>query len=321
LTLDLRDAFLEHLSRERRYSSNTVAAYGRDVDQFLAFLASYLDHPRLTIEDVARVDPLTLRGFLGEVARAGSGRRTLGRKVSALRSFYRYGVRTGSLPANPARGITAPKAPRRLPKVLPRDELCGALDLLAERVTPAARRDAAILEVLYGAGLRLAELAALTWDQVDLAEGTLRVVGKGNRERRVPAGARAVLALRAHAEARGVEPAERVGEASGGAARGAANSPARVTGFVFGGRDPSRPLSRRQVQRVVARALARLAEGGSISPHALRHSFATHLLNAGADLMAVKELLGHASLSTTQVYTHVSRAHLKRVYDQAHPRA
>jgi integrase/recombinase XerC len=321
LTLDLRDSFLEHLSRERRYSRNTVAAYGRDVDQFLAFLASYLDRPRLTREDVAGVDPLTLRGFLGEVARGGSGRRTLGRKLSALRSFYRYGMRTGLLPANPARRIATPKAPRRLPRVLPRDELCHALDLLAERVTPGSRRDAAILELLYGAGLRLAELAGLSWDQVDLAEGTLRVVGKGNRERRVPAGARAVLALRAHANARPPEQAGAVGETTGGATSGARSSPAETAGFVFAGRDPSRPLSRRQVQRIVARALARLAEGGSISPHALRHSFATHLLNAGADLMAVKELLGHASLSTTQVYTHVSRAHLKRVYEQAHPRA
>ncbi len=300
MTAQLRDAFLEYLARERHYSRHTVVAYRRDVDQFLAFLAAYLDRPRPTREDMARVDPLTLRGFLGEVARRGSGRRTLGRKLSAIRSFYRYGVRTGALASNPARRIATPRAPKRLPRVLPRDELCRALDQMAGRVTPAARRDAAVLELLYGAGLRLAELAALSWDQVDLAEGTVRVVGKGNKERRVPVGARAAEALAAHAGAGG----------KGGPG-----------GFVFSGREPSRALSRRQVQRIVARALARLAEGGSVSPHALRHSFATHLLNAGADLMAVKELLGHASLSTTQVYTHVSRAHLKQVYERAHPRA
>jgi site-specific recombinase XerC len=300
LTVELRDAFLEYLAAERHYSPHTVAAYRRDVDQFLAFLGTYLDRPRPSVADVARVDALTLRGFLGERARRGSSRRTLGRKLSVVRSFYRYGVRAGLLPANPARRIATPRAPKRLPRVLPRDELGRALDRLAQGTTPAARRDAAILEVLYGAGLRLAELSALTWDRVDLDEGTVRVLGKGNKERRVPLGARAALALSTH---------------GGGVGKG---TPA---GLVFPGRDPARPLSRRQVQRIVAGALARLAEGASVSPHALRHSFATHLLNAGADLMAVKELLGHASLSTTQVYTHVSRAHLKQAYERAHPRA
>jgi integrase/recombinase XerC len=300
LSAELRDAFLEYLSRERHYSRNTVAAYRRDVDQFLTFLAAYLDRPRVTREDLARVEALALRGFLGEAARRGAGRRTLGRKLSALRSFYRSGMRSGQLASNPARRIATPRAQPRLPRVLPREELGRALDRLAERAEPPAPRDAAILELLYGAGLRLAELAALRWDGLDLGAGTVRVVGKGNRERRVPVGSRAARALEAHARAGG-----------GGAAEG----------FVFEGRDRSRALSRRQVQRIVAGALARLSEGTSVSPHVLRHSFATHLLDAGADLMAVKDLLGHASLSTTQVYTHVSRSHLKRVYDRAHPRA
>ena len=300
MTVELRDAFLEYLAGERHYSPHTVSAYRRDVDQFLAFLGTYLDRPRPSLADVAGVDALTLRGFLGDGSRRGSGRRTLGRKLSVIRSFYRYGVRTGVLPRNPARRIATPRSPRRLPRVLSREELCRTLDGLAEREGPVARRDAAILELLYGAGLRLAELATLTWDRLDRAEGTVRVIGKGRKERRVPLGARAAQALVAHGARSGKTP---------------------PAGFVFTGRDPSRGLSRRQVQRIVAGALARLAEGASVSPHALRHSFATHLLSAGADLMAVKELLGHASLSTTQVYTHVSRSHLKQAYERAHPRA
>jgi integrase/recombinase XerC len=300
----LRDAFLDYLAQERYYSRHTVAAYRRDVDQYLSFLASYLGRPRLARADLAAVDPLTLRGFLGHAAREGGGRRTLARKLSAIRSFYRYGIRTGELTANPARRVAAPRAPRPLPRVLPRRELGAALDALAGLETTRARRDAAVLELLYGAGLRLAELASLRWDQLDLQEGTVRVVGKGNKERRVPIGARAAAALRALHEAEA--PAGRLANAGG---------------HVFRGRDAARALSSRQVQRLVGSALGKVAEGASISPHALRHSFATHLLDAGADLMAVKELLGHASLSTTQIYTHVSRAHLKRVYERAHPRA
>jgi integrase/recombinase XerC len=296
----LRDGFLEYLSSERDYSPHTVAAYRRDVDEYLAFLAAYWN---VAQPDLAQADPLTLRGFLGELSRRGAGRKTLGRKLSAIRSFYRYGMRVGALSANPARRVATPRTPRRLPKVLPERDLCRALDLLAEGDGATARRDSAILELLYGEGIRLAELAGLRWPQVDLEERTLTVVGKGKRERRLPLGARAAQALRRLRE----EPPRPLAGAG--------------SGPVIAGRGPGRPLSRRQLQRIVARVLRRLAEGSSVSPHALRHSFATHLLNAGADLMAVKELLGHASLSTTQTYTHVSRSHLKRIYQQAHPRA
>ena len=298
----LRDGFLEYLSRERNYSPHTVAAYRRDLDEYLAFLSRYWGVSRA---DPSRADQLTLRGFLGELRRRGAGKRTLGRKLSALRAFYRYGIRVGAFGSNPARAIATPRSSRPLPKVLPQAELCAALDRLAAEDEPAARRDCAILELLYGTGVRVAELAALRWGQLDLEESAVTVVGKGSRERRLPLGRRARQALVRHRTA------------VSGIAPGSVSPSAPV----FGGREPSRPLSTRQVQRIVSRTLDRLAEGGGVSPHALRHTFATHLLNAGADLMAVKELLGHVSLSTTQVYTHVSMSHLKKVYERAHPRA
>ncbi|MFN2432001.1 MAG: tyrosine recombinase XerC, partial [Gemmatimonadota bacterium] len=297
----LRDAFLDYVAHERNYSPHTVAAYRRDLEQYLAFLARYHQEAE---PDLAAADALTLRGFLGELGRSGMARKTLGRKLAAVRSFYAFAVREGDLAANPARRVATPRVPRRLPKALPEADLCAVLDALAECEGPRARRDSAVLELLYGAGIRLAELAGLRWSGVDLQARTLSVVGKGNRERRLPLGARAAAALARH----------RDGLAAAGTA-----PPAEAP--LLAGRAPGSALSRRTIQRIVGEALERLAEGSGVGPHALRHSFATHLLNHGADLLAVKELLGHASLSTTQVYPHVSRAHLKKVYDLAHPRS
>jgi site-specific recombinase XerC len=302
--LPLLDDFLAHLAAERNCSPRTVEAYGCDLRQYARFLARHLN---VTAPDPARADALALRGFLGDLARKGgvagggrpAGRRTLGRKLAAVRAYYRYGVKVGAFTSSPARRLLTPRAPRRLPRVLPAVELGRELDRLASREGPAAARDSALLEALYGGGLRVSEVAGLTWDDLDLEGGTARVLGKGRKERRVPLGRRAVEALRRHRS----------------------HASADGAGAVFAGRAAGGRLSVRQMQRVVGRALARLAEGGSISPHALRHSFATHLLDAGADLTAVQELLGHASLSTTQVYTHVSRAHLRQAYDRAHPRA
>ena len=277
-------------------------AYRRDVDQFLAFLAAYLDRPRPTPSRTWPRGPAHAARVPGRGLAAGLGPPNAGAQAPRPSApSTGTGVRTGALAANPARRIATPRAPKRLPKVLPRDELCRALDRLTggRRRPPGAMPRSWSSSTVRDSGWR--ELAGLTWDRLDLAEGTVRVVGKGNKERRVPIGARAAVALAAHARAGRARAVRR-----GSCSRAATPH----------GRSP-----RRQVQRIVAGALARLAEGGSVSPHALRHSFATHLLNAGADLMAVKELLGHASLSTTQVYTHVSRAHLKQVYERAHPRA
>lgn len=293
--------FLDYLSHERNCSAHTVGAYRRDLAQYLEFLSRYWG---VADPDPAQADGQSLRGFLGELSRRGAGAKTLGRKLAAVRSFYGYAVRTGALARNPARRIGAPRAPRPLPRVLPREGLCRTLDTLAQARTPPDARSSAILELLYGAGIRLSELAALSWGCVDLEDGTLSIVGKGGKQRRLPLGARAGEALRRHHDE-----LKRAGAAVG------------PSDPVFNGRVPGRSLSRRQVQRLVAGALDRVAEGAAVSPHALRHSFATHLLDAGADLAAVQELLGHASLSTTQVYTHVSRSHLKKIYDRAHPRA
>jgi len=288
--------FLEYLSAVRNYSPHTIDAYRRDLAQWAAFCAEHLGtadpEPRaLTPDDV--------RAYLGWLARRRLDRRTIARRLSALRGFFRHACREGWARANPAQAVGVPKRGRRLPAVLQAEPLAAHLDGYRGAGGFLARREAALLELGYGAGLRVGEIAALAWS--DLEEGTVRVVGKGNKERRVPLTRAASSALAAWRE-----------EATAALGR----LPARV--FVS---RQGRAVSVRQIQRVVKRALAGVAEREGVSPHTLRHSFATHLLDRGADLMAVKELLGHESLSTTQLYTHLSRERLKAAYELAHPHA
>jgi len=293
-------AFAAFLSKERNDSPHTVKAYGRDVSEFAAFCDGFYGGPWRW----AGVDRLAIRGFLGALEQRGLSRRSVARALSALRTFYRFLNLTQGVEVNPAKTARTPKQEARLPAHLERAEI----DLLfgeAERRAAAGgfteARDLAMLELFYATGMRLAELASLSDADLDLVSDQVKVRGKGKKERIVPLGSHAGVALRRYFRRRD----------------------AVLTGdrrAVFLSRRGAR-LTPRGVQLAIKRLLGTLTRGRELHVHSLRHSFATHLLDAGADLRAVQELLGHASLSTTQVYTHTSVERLKRVYNQAHPRA
>ena len=297
--------FLRHLEEERQMAPTTVAAYRRDLEAFEDFLVAHLGASEWRWTDV---DRLVVRSFLGSLERRGLAPRTLARKLSAVRAFFRFLYLEERVPANPARGIRGPRKEERLPAHLSPDAVEAVYDTAEVRAVEndlKGTRDLLILELLYGSGLRLAELTALDLAHLDPVTEQVRVRGKGDKERVVPVTSSAVTAFRRY------EPRRQ--EALAGA--GARSRALLVNGR--GGR-----LSRRSIQRIVRGMLERAAEDApGRSVHSLRHSFATHLLDRGADLMAVKELLGHASLSTTRIYTHTSTERLRAVYQNAHPRA
>ena len=288
------DRFQQFLAVERNVSPHTCAAYRRDLDEFRKFLAG---HGGAAAADLQRIDHLLLRRYLAELHKRNQ-RTSIARKLSALRSFFRYMVREGALSANPAEGVATPKRNRYLPKTLSVDEATALMER-GHGATLLALRDRAILELLYSSGLRVSELTGLNVSGLDLREQLVRVLGKGRKERIVPVGRKAHEALTAYLEARGA-----VGD----------DQPLFINHR--GGR-----LTPRSVQRHLKVRLLKAGVLKDISPHALRHSFATHLLDGGADLRAIQELLGHASLSTTQRYTQVSVDQLMAVYDRAHPRS
>ncbi|HEX9581409.1 MAG TPA: tyrosine recombinase XerC [Gemmatimonadales bacterium] len=299
-------AFLRYLEKERNDSPHTVKAYARDLADFQAFADEYYGGSQHWTWRA--VDRLAVRGFLGALQRKGLARRSAARAVSALRTFYRFLGERHGVAHDPSRAVRLPKLERRLPPLLDRgqiEELFHQAHGLAASGDFAAARDLAMLEVLYGSGVRLAELAGLNLGDVDIVSGQLKVRGKGRKERLVPLGGYAERALRRYYAAR-----ERLLTARGRAQASAVFLSAR-----------GERLSPRSVQRCVTRWLRVVDRGTRLKTHSLRHSFATHLLDAGADLRAVQELLGHSSLSTTQVYTHTSVERLKKVYQQAHPRA
>ena len=285
--------YLAHLRTERRLSPHTEAAYRRDLDA----LVTYCDGEK--IADWKRIDAHHVRTFAAREHRDGLGPRSVQRRLSALRGFFNYLIREKVLEANPAVEIRAPKAAKRLPKTLDVDQVAS---LLARKPTDAlSHRDLAMLELLYSSGLRLAELAGLDVTDLDLADRTVRVLGKGSKTRVLPVGGKAVLALRAW-----------LGERKALARDG--------TGALFVGQG-GRRLGARAIQRRIGRWAAGSNLNVPVHPHLLRHSFATHLLESSRDLRGVQELLGHADISTTQVYTHLDFAHLARIYDESHPRA
>jgi len=296
--------FLRFLATERNDSPHTVRAYGRDLAGLEVFLDGYYGGAAWTW---AGVDRLAMRAYLADAASRGWSKRTMARALSAFRSFYRFLNVHHGVEVNPARAASLPKLEKRLPGYLDRGAM-GRLFELAEARAGDARfegvRNRAILELFYSTGMRLGELVGLDVEDVDLVADQARVRGKGKKERLLPVGRPAVAAVRQYLPARDVVAAGR------GAERRA---------LFLSGR--GRRLSARAVQRVVRGFLDAVGEGADVRTHSLRHSFATHLLDAGADLRAVQELLGHASLSTTQVYTHTSVERLKKVYHQAHPRA
>jgi integrase/recombinase XerC len=295
------DEFLRELADGRQLSAHTVAAYRHDLAELAAFLDTYFqadDWPW------SRVDRNALRRFLGHLAQQRLARRTIARRLSAARSLFRYLHREDLVEANPARTVRSPKLERSLPQWLSRgdaEKVFAVAESRAAEGTMRATRDLAMIELFYATGMRLSELHGLDMDDVDLIGEQVKVRGKGRKERIIPLGSASVAALRRYQLRRN-------------------EIAAKNNGAVFLNQNGKR-LSRRQIQEIVRKAVEAGASEAGVSPHALRHSFATHLLDAGADLLAVKELLGHASLSTTSIYTHTSKERLKKVYAQAHPRA
>jgi integrase/recombinase XerC len=296
-------AFMTFLQVERNASPETLRSYASDLRQFRSFLLSNrLAEHRI---DPASLSPEAIRAYLHWLDQQGEKRTSLARKLASIRSFYRFLARDGLVERNPAEDIRTPKQPKHLPRVLTKEE-ADALMTLPNDKTPGSMRDRALLETLYSTGARVSELVALDLDDVRQSEGLLRLRGKGRKERIVPIGDIAIRAIDdyMHQHPSGL-----------GAVR--SSKGARLPLFR---NSRGERLTTRSVARIVARYSSRLT-GGSISPHTLRHSFATHLLDEGADLRSIQEMLGHASLSTTQKYTHLAIDQLLAVYDKTHPRA
>ncbi len=287
--------YLEYLERERNYAANTIMAYATDLREFLAFLRSE------GVRSLSTVDMEHVRAHIGKLFDEGFKPRSIARKVASIRSFFRFAKRRALVPTNPTLMLITPKRPKTLPTVLEESSVTLLMER-PDRSTLIGKRDAAILELLYGTGIRLSELLSATISDLDLREGILRVTGKGRKERIVPVGTHALVRAREYLQARKTE------------------RPGRPADPLFLSVHQRR-LAPQTVYKMVTRHIDAVSEIQKKSPHVLRHTFATHLLNRGADLRAVKELLGHERLSTTQIYTHVSTAHLKRVYEKAHPKA
>jgi integrase/recombinase XerC len=292
----LKDAFLTHLADEKRASPNTVSAYGRDLDALLAFAAA---------KKTRALDVYVLRAWLGDLARRCEPS-SIARKIAAVRSFGRWMKRHGHAKTNPAAELASPKVRRPLPTFLSAEDAAAVVESPEAEREAVKLRDRAFLELLYGAGLRVSEASGLDLAHLSLEERTVRVMGKGRKERIVPIGRKAELALRAWLSARAdlAHPRTRFLD--------------RAAVFVS---TRGRRLGPRAAQLLVRKWGLAGAGRADLHPHALRHTCATHLLDGGADLRAIQEMLGHSSLSTTQRYTHVSVAHLLKVYDAAHPLA
>jgi integrase/recombinase XerC len=300
------EEFMRHVEHERQLSPRTVRAYGDDLLEFDRFLTAYYGSDDWSWSGV---DRLAIRSFMGDCfTRRALAKRSVARKLSSVRSLYRYLHIEELVDVNPARAVRSPKRERHLPAFLSRDQVEQLFRAAEGRALDGGFlgvRNHAIVELFYSTGMRVSELQQLDTVDLDLISERIRVRGKGRKERIVPVGRPAVTAFRRYDARR-----EEVVSRSSGADRRAA--------FVG---QTGRRLSVRQVQKIVGVFLDQIGEDAGLSTHSLRHSFATHLVDAGADLVAVKELLGHASLSTTQVYTHTSQERLKRVYRLAHPRA
>lgn len=288
------EKFLVYLKAEKNYSAHTRESYRHDLRRFYLLLD---ERPLHTVsKDV-------VRSYLARMNEEGLSRRTIGRRMAALRTFFRFLVREGHIEKNPLAAVRNPKMEKKLPIVMEESEVARLLEAPEDDLT--GRRDRAILETLYSTGMRVSELVGLAADKIDFIGGVCRVFGKGSKERLCPIGDRALRNIRRYLETR-----EKKGFAKGGA--------------VFLNHSKNKKgssLTARSVCRVLDRYIERASRGQGISPHTLRHSFATHLLNRGADLKSVQELLGHENLSTTQIYTHVSSQRLKEAYEKAHPRA
>jgi integrase/recombinase XerC len=322
--------FLDHLRLNENASAHTVRAYESDLSQFVVYLAAQGGTRRIDV-DAGAIDRQTIRGFLGDLHARGNSRASAARKLAAIRTFARYLRREGVIEGDPAALVGTPKREQRLPAHLGEAEMARLLEM-PDASTPLGRRDRAILELFYASGLRLSELVALGIEDVNLATRVVRVLGKGGKERLVPFNRKAEAAVRAWMQdwyairSEALTPssvASGFSRTSGSRTRGSSRPRAART-------RPAEPLflnyqggrlSTRSVDRLVRKYVAACSTRFGISPHALRHSFATHLLERGADLRAIQELLGHSRLSTTQRYTHVNSAQILEAYRKAHPKA
>jgi integrase/recombinase XerC len=294
---DAQQRFRDHLALERGLSAHTVRAYTGDV-------ASLVEHAaRMHVGDVADLDLGVLRSWLARLHAQGVSRATLARRASSARAFTGWASRQGLVTADPGALLVSPKGQRTLPAVLRAEEAAAVMARASSDGSPTGLRDAAVVELLYASGVRVSELCGLDVDDVDLARRTARVMGKGAKERTVPLGVPAIVAVQAWL---GSGRAELCTDRSG---------PALLLGARGGRIDP------RTVRRVVHQRLAAVDGVADLAPHGLRHTAATHMLEGGADLRSVQELLGHATLATTQIYTHVSIERLRTTYERAHPRA
>jgi len=293
------DAFMHHLATEKGYTANTIRAYFRDLSDFQEYLKrqSARGQEDRAEPEISDIDHLTLRGYLGWLFKKNA-RSTIARKLSALRSFFKFMLKHGVLEKNPAEFVLTPKLAKKIPSYLSVDDMFRLLDSMTGN-SILELRNRAMFETMYSTGIRVAELAGMNIEDADLANNTIRVLGKGRRERIVPIGRKAAEAIANYRQ--------QIGEMS-------------PRGALFLNRFGDR-LSTRSIARILNQLARKCGLSVPISPHGLRHSFATHLLDAGADLRAVQELLGHQNLSTTQRYTHVSIDQLMAVYDKAHPRS
>src|SRR3990172_1512591 len=295
------EGFIRYLSNERNLSPHTVRNYLSDLSQFGEFLKRVFKREALSVEDLHTIDHITIRAFLSGLSDKGTGKTSLARKVSALRTFFNYLCRESKMTSNPGKMVSTPKKERRLPRFLSVDEMERLLSTLSDE-GPLRTRDRAILETLYSSGLRIGEVVALDIGDINFTEHLIRVKGKGRKERIVPIGVRAVEAIRGYLKIPLNPPL----------LKGERGQPLFLNKY-------GKRITTRSVHSIVER-YKRLAGFWDITPHSIRHSFATHILDGGADLRSVQEMLGHANLSTTQRYTHLSMDKLMEVYDKAHPR-
>jgi integrase/recombinase XerC len=286
---DFIELFIRHLEVERGVSAHTVRAYRKDLDEFSGYVKAVPD----------KIDMIDVRGFVAEQIGKGLSKITVSRRLSSIRSFFKFLYREGYIKCNPAKLVSNPRVPKLLPRFLTVDDVFSLIEK-PEGIGFIPARDRAVLELLYSSGLRVAELAGLNMDDINMRESLIKVRGKGRKERIVPVGSKAIDALKSYT-------IERILLKS-------------KDNALFLNRMGTR-LTDRGVRRIVVKYAKALFIQGRIGPHTLRHSFASHLLQGGADLRVIQELLGHSSLSTTQRYTHLDVTHLMDIYDKAHPMA
>lgn len=298
------EKYLSYLKIERNSSLHTITSYRNDLEQFLDFIAG---EQRLEPENVQlhSIDRLTIRLWMGELSENGISRNSIARKVAAIRSFFKYCFKRGYVEKNPAHLLIVPKKEKRLPVTVAAEEINSMMEL-ADGKTPEIKQERAILELFYSSGIRLSELVNLNVNDVDIRQRQVTVLGKGNKQRVIPIGKKAIEAHKNHLKTRG----ELLTKKSENDDKKALFIAPR------GGR-----IYPRKVQRIIESYLTKTSEVTQKSPHTLRHSFATHMMDAGADIRMIKEFLGHSDLNSTQIYTHTSIERLQKVYSKAHPRA